>query len=82
MLTRNKKLLGTWFGFFRLACLLMRSHCWEAVCVSSTVVGLGVYHSSPDFGSTWNIYQRALKQRNAAIKLKRPLAEIRQWDDV
>lgn len=42
----------------------------------------GVYHSSPDFGSTWNIYQRALKQRNAAIKLKRPLAEIRQWDDV
>ena len=42
----------------------------------------GVYHSSLDFGSTWNIYQRALKQRNAAIKLKRPLAEIKQWDDV
>ena len=42
----------------------------------------GVYHSSPDFGSTWNIYQRALKQRNAAIKLRRPMSEIAQWDDV
>lgn len=42
----------------------------------------GVYHSAPDFGSTWNIYQRALKQRNAAIKLRRPIPEIIQWDDV
>lgn len=42
----------------------------------------GVYHSCSDFGSTWNIYQRALKQRNAAIKSKRPLAEITQWDGI
>lgn len=42
----------------------------------------GVYHSALDFGSTWNMYQRALKQRNAAIKLRRPMVEISQWDDV
>lgn len=42
----------------------------------------GVYHSDAGFGSTWNIYQRALKQRNAAIKLRRPMSEIARWDDV
>lgn len=42
----------------------------------------GVYHSNDDFGSTWNMYQRALKQRNAALKQGRPIQFIRQWDDV
>lgn len=42
----------------------------------------GVYHSNIDFGSTWNMYQRALKQRNAALKQGSPVNVIRQWDDV
>lgn len=42
----------------------------------------GVYHADEAFGSTWNIYQRALKQRNAAIKSRRHIKEITQWDPV
>ena len=38
----------------------------------------GVFHVEPGFGRDWARYQRALKQRNAA--LKQGLGELRQWD--
>jgi DNA replication and repair protein RecF len=38
----------------------------------------GVFHVEPGFGRDWARYQRALKQRNAALRLGQ--AELRQWD--
>jgi DNA replication and repair protein RecF len=38
----------------------------------------GVFHVEPGFGRDWGRYQRALKQRNAA--LKQGQAETRLWD--
>lgn len=38
----------------------------------------GVFHVEPGFGRDWARYQRALKQRNAA--LKQGQRELRQWD--
>lgn len=41
----------------------------------------GVFHVEPGFVPAWRRYQRALKQRNAALKTKRPSAEIHLWDE-
>lgn len=40
----------------------------------------GVFHVEPAFVGTMRRYQRALKQRNAALKARRPAAEVRLWD--
>lgn len=41
----------------------------------------GVYYTYSDFGSTWNTYQRILKQRNSSIKHCAPTKEILAWDE-
>lgn len=40
----------------------------------------GVFHVEPTFVGAWRRYQRALKQRNAALKAKLPPAQVRVWD--
>jgi len=40
----------------------------------------GVFHVEPSFVGAMRRYQRALKQRNAALKIRRPPAEVRLWD--
>lgn len=40
----------------------------------------GVFHVEPGFVGAMRRYQRALKQRNAALKARRPAAEVRLWD--
>jgi DNA replication and repair protein RecF len=41
----------------------------------------GLFHVEPSFVQTWRRYQRALKQRNRALKLGSPQAAIRVWDE-
>jgi DNA replication and repair protein RecF len=40
----------------------------------------GVFHVEPGFVGAMRRYQRALKQRNAALKAKRPAGEVHLWD--
>jgi DNA replication and repair protein RecF len=40
----------------------------------------GVFHVEPRFVQTWREYQRALKQRNSALKEKHAPTAIRAWD--
>lgn len=40
----------------------------------------GVFHVEPSFVGAVRRYQRALKQRNAALKAKRPAGEVHLWD--
>lgn len=40
----------------------------------------GLFHVEPDFIANWRRYGRALAQRNAALKSKRPVQEIQSWD--
>ncbi len=40
----------------------------------------GVFHVEPNFISQWRRYQRALRQRNAALKAEQPEALVRIWD--
>ncbi len=40
----------------------------------------GVFHVEPRFIGNWRRFQRALKQRNAALKAKRPSGEVHLWD--
>lgn len=40
----------------------------------------GVFHSEPCFYPAWQRYQRALKQRNAALKRQQALSELCLWD--
>jgi DNA replication and repair protein RecF len=40
----------------------------------------GVFHVEPGFVGAVRRYQRTLKQRNAALKAKRPAAEVHLWD--
>jgi DNA replication and repair protein RecF len=40
----------------------------------------GVFHVEPRFVDQWRRYQRALKQRNAALRLEAPDAVVRAWD--
>lgn len=40
----------------------------------------GVFHTEPSFYLAWQRYQRALKQRNAALKRRLPAAELALWD--
>jgi len=40
----------------------------------------GVFHVEPSFVDHWRRYQRALRQRNAALKLGQAAALIRAWD--
>ena len=40
----------------------------------------GVFHVEPGFVSHWRRYQRALRQRNAALRSNQPTAVIRAWD--
>lgn len=41
----------------------------------------GCFHDTPQFIPLWRHYQRALKQRNHALKQKRPKAEVTLWDE-
>lgn len=41
----------------------------------------GVFHVEPGFYPTWQRYVRALRQRNAALRARLALAEVRLWDD-
>lgn len=40
----------------------------------------GVFHVEPAFLETWQRYHRALRQRNAALKLGQPDSGVRVWD--
>jgi DNA replication and repair protein RecF len=40
----------------------------------------GVFHVEPNFVSDWRRYQRALKQRNAALRRGQPIAAVKAWD--
>ena len=40
----------------------------------------GVFHVEPRFVDQWRRYQRALKQRNAALRAGSPDAVVRAWD--
>jgi len=40
----------------------------------------GVFHVEPNFVEYWRRYQRALRQRNAALKAGQPPGLIRAWD--
>ncbi len=40
----------------------------------------GVFHVEPAFVDDWRRYQRALRQRNAALRTGQPTAVIRAWD--
>jgi DNA replication and repair protein RecF len=40
----------------------------------------GVFHVEPNFVGEWRSFQRALKQRNAALKAKSPATLVRTWD--
>jgi DNA replication and repair protein RecF len=40
----------------------------------------GVFHVEHDYGAVSSRYRQALNQRNAAIKVRLPAAQIRQWD--
>jgi DNA replication and repair protein RecF len=41
----------------------------------------GVFHVEPLFLEVWRRYQKALRQRNAALRAKLPRSEIAVWDD-
>lgn len=41
----------------------------------------GVFHVEPGFYPTWQRYTRALRQRNAALRARLAVAEVRLWDD-
>lgn len=43
-------------------------------------VDWGVFHVEPGFVDAWRRYQRALRQRNAALKAKLPRQAITTWD--
>jgi DNA replication and repair protein RecF len=40
----------------------------------------GVFHVEPSFVDHWRRYQRALRQRNAALRSHQPAAVVRAWD--
>ena len=40
----------------------------------------GVFHVEPTFVGQWRRYQRALRQRNAALKSRQTVQAIRAWD--
>jgi DNA replication and repair protein RecF len=40
----------------------------------------GVFHVEPRFVTDWQRYQRALKQRNAALRRRQPRATVSAWD--
>lgn len=40
----------------------------------------GVFHVEHELLATWRRYQRALKQRNAGLRLARPSSELDSWD--
>jgi DNA replication and repair protein RecF len=40
----------------------------------------GVFHVEPRFVDQWRRYQRALKQRNAALRAESPDSVVRAWD--
>ncbi len=40
----------------------------------------GVFHVERSFVGAWRRYQRALRQRNAALKARLPPAQVRVWD--
>ena len=40
----------------------------------------GCFHQSPEFMPLWRSYQRALKQRNQALKKRLPKAQVQLWD--
>lgn len=41
----------------------------------------GVFHVEPSFYPTWQRYARALRQRNAALRARLAVAEVRLWDE-
>ena len=43
-------------------------------------VDWGVFHVEPSFVDHWRRYQRALRQRNAALRTHQPQAVVRAWD--
>jgi DNA replication and repair protein RecF len=43
-------------------------------------VDWGVFHVEPTFFEYWRRYQRALRQRNAALRSAAPPAAVRAWD--
>lgn len=44
------------------------------------LIDWGLFHVEPSFNYHWQSYKRALQQRNAAIKARKPDQEITLWD--
>ncbi|MGH8283874.1 MAG: DNA replication/repair protein RecF [Gammaproteobacteria bacterium] len=40
----------------------------------------GVFHVEPSFFPIWRKYQRALRQRNALLRVGKPAREVQSWD--
>ena len=45
------------------------------------LVDWGVFHVEPSFNFHWQSYKKILQQRNAALKKRKPAAEIKLWDE-
>lgn len=46
------------------------------------LIDWGIFYQQSDFLSHWQQYKRALKQRNAALKLHRQVMEVTLWDSI
>ncbi len=45
-----------------------------------TTLNWGIFYQQPSFYRFWQRYQKALKQRNAALKAKLPTNQVSAWD--
>lgn len=62
---------------------LIDSHCHELLesgpSVRRKYLDWGVFHSAPDFLRIWRQFERALKQRNAALREQSSKKELESW---
>lgn len=52
----------------------------EGPAYRRSYIDWGVFHVEHDFFETWRRFQRALKQRNRALRLRQPLKAVSAWD--
>lgn len=65
---------------------LINSDCFELINdgpkFRRQFIDWGLFHVKHSFMDTWKQYQTALKQRNAALKTKAKVEQIRLWDPI
>lgn len=52
----------------------------EGPAARRRAIDWGVFHVEPNFTAAWQKYQRALKQRNAALRQRLPASSVQAWD--